>query len=367
MTQYISFFSSWLNSFRPTQVATKPSEWLRAAFGVSAGMFFSAWVCQQLFGSEVMLHFIGPLGASAFLLFAVSSGVMSQPWSILGSYLIATLVALLLVYWFGHTLTAACLAAGLSLILMCLLRCLHPPGAALVLCVVFAAPDTRTMGIWVLLPIMCNALCLLVCALLFNNLTRVRYPRRSEQVIDVHHTADVAPDQRVGFNSEDLEKALNDFGEFVDISREDLEQIIHSTENNALRRSMGAIRAEQIMSHDVQCVGPHTSLEHALLLLTHHHLKALPVLDEQRNLVGIISLIDLAAHVGPQPQMLVEQLMSYPVTCVHPRAHIVELIPLLSVQGLHCLPVLREGQLQGVITQTDLIAALQRDLLQHLS
>ena len=116
MTQYISFFSSWLNSFRPTQVATKPSEWLRAAFGVSAGMFFSAWVCQQLFGSEVMLHFIGPLGASAFLLFAVSSGVMSQPWSILGSYLIATLVALLLVYWFGHTLTAACLAAGFGVL-----------------------------------------------------------------------------------------------------------------------------------------------------------------------------------------------------------------------------------------------------------
>lgn len=365
MTQYISTFSRWLTTFRPLPVTTKPVEWLRAAFGVACGVLLSALVSQQLFGSEMALHFLGPLGASAFLLFAVSSGVMSQPWSILGSYLTATLTALLLVYWGGHTLLVACLAAGLALVLMCLLRCLHPPAAALALGVVLAPPQMTALEL--LLPIMTSAGCLLVCALLYNNLTRVRYPRWPEQLVDVHHTTDLAPDQRVGITSADLERALSDFGEFVDVTREDLEQIIRNTENNALRRSMGAIRAEQIMSHDVQCVNPQTSLEQALLLLTHHHLKALPVLDEQRRLVGIISLIDLAAQVGAQPQMPVEQLMSYPVTCVHPRAHIVELIPLLSVQGLHCLPVLREGQLQGVITQTDLIAALQRDLLQHLS
>lgn len=367
MTQYISFFSSWLNTFRPAPVGTKPAEWLRSAVGVILGVLLSTLACQQLFGSEVALHFLGPLGASAFLLFAVSSGAMAQPWSILGSYLIATLVALLMVHWWGHTLVVACLAIGVALILMCLLRCLHPPAAAVVLCVVFAAPGIIAMGSEVLLPIMLNALCLVGCALLYNNLTRVRYPRLPGLLVDVHHTADPAPDQRVGIISADLERALSDFGEFVDITREDLEQIIHSTENNALRRSMGAIRAEQIMSKDVQWVSPHTTLAQALRLLTHHHLKALPVIDERHGLVGIISLIDLVSHLGPQPQMHVEQLMSYPVTCVHPQAHIVELIPLLSVQGLHCLPVVRGGQLQGVITQTDLIAALQRDLLEHLN
>ncbi|NQD81414.1 CBS domain-containing protein, partial [Pseudomonas sp. CrR14] len=34
--------------------------------------------------------------------------------------------------------------------------------------------------------------------------------------------------------------------------------------------------------------------------------------------------------------------------------------------GLHCLPVLDSGALVGVITQTDLVAALHRDLLRHL-
>ncbi|MNG97349.1 CBS domain protein [compost metagenome] len=41
----------------------------------------------------------------------------------------------------------------------------------------------------------------------------------------------------------------------------------------------------------------------------------------------------------------------------------VALIPLLSEQGLHCLPVLDGQQLVGVITQTDLIAGLKRHLL----
>jgi CBS domain-containing membrane protein len=39
------------------------------------------------------------------------------------------------------------------------------------------------------------------------------------------------------------------------------------------------------------------------------------------------------------------------------------LLPLLCEQGLHCLPVLDADQLVGVITQTDLIAGLKRQLL----
>jgi len=38
-------------------------------------------------------------------------------------------------------------------------------------------------------------------------------------------------------------------------------------------------------------------------------------------------------------------------------------LPLLCEQGLHCLPVLDGDQLVGVITQTDLIAGLKRQLL----
>jgi CBS domain-containing membrane protein len=58
--------------------------------------------------------------------------------------------------------------------------------------------------------------------------------------------------------------------------------------------------------------------------------------------------------------------MSSPVITVDSDVHVVELIPLLSNQGLHCLPVLEQGRLVGMLTQTDLIAALQQHLLRRL-
>jgi CBS domain-containing membrane protein len=61
------------------------------------------------------------------------------------------------------------------------------------------------------------------------------------------------------------------------------------------------------------------------------------------------------------------EVMSSRVVAVDRHCHIVDLVPMLSSQGLHCLPVLEQGQLVGLITQTDLIAALHRDLLMHLN
>ncbi|MNG18856.1 CBS domain protein [compost metagenome] len=66
-------------------------------------------------------------------------------------------------------------------------------------------------------------------------------------------------------------------------------------------------------------------------------------------------------------QMRVEQIMSRPVITVRSDEPAVALIPLLSEQGLHCLPVLEGQQLVGVITQTDLIAGLKRHLLSAAS
>ncbi|HBM10689.1 MAG TPA: HPP family protein, partial [Pseudomonas sp.] len=60
-------------------------------------------------------------------------------------------------------------------------------------------------------------------------------------------------------------------------------------------------------------------------------------------------------------------IMSTPVVTVNPDTHMVDLVFLLSDKGLHCLPVVdAEQRLIGMITQTDLIAALYRNWLKHL-
>lgn len=228
-------------------------------------------------------------------------------------------------------------------------------------------------------PVMLNAGILLGCALFFNNLTLVRYPKAHiNPSAEINHTKDIPPFERVGFNSDDLDAALADIDEFVDVTREDLERIIRSTEKHALRRSMGDIQASHIMSKDVLSGRPETTIKDAVRILMHHHIKALPILSEEKHIVGIVSLTDIIKYpassrsngllgmVGFKKKTLLKDIMHTPVTCVTTTAHIVELIPLLSRQGLHCIPVLQNNMFVGVITQTDLIAALHRDLIVHL-
>ncbi|MHB9796497.1 HPP family protein [Pseudomonas sp. MT3] len=366
-------------TYLPDIPHTRPREWLRASCGASMGFLLIAVTCGVLFGSSVALHFAGPWAASAILLFAVSSGALAQPWSVIGSYLCASLVALLIGLWLPVGMPSAALALGLSLVLMYPLRCLHPPGGAVAFCMVFAAPLPGEPAWMAPLPAISGGLGLVLLAVIFNNLTRMPYPRRRTVIKDDHQTQDPTPGERVGIQAADLDLALDELGAFVDITRDDLELIVRSTERHALRRSMGDTRAHQIMSRDLVCAAPDTPISHALRLLVKHHLKALPILDEERRLVGIVSLIDLLApkrkggwlkgllgSVGLRRDRVLGEVMSRPVLHVDADAHAVELIPLLSDRGLHCLPVLERGELVGVITQTDLIAALQRDLLSHL-
>lgn len=231
----------WISRLLPAATNTRPGEWSRAAIGVSLGTLFSVWVCSLFFGLPVAMHLIGPLGASAILLFAVSSGALAQPWSIVGGYLCATLVSLGVVYFFGRSLDGACLAVGLALLCMCLLRCLHPPAGALALLVVLADPDSASLGWGVLAPVMLSALCMLLAALAYNNLTRVRYPKKTVTPSPLA-IAPLVPGHP-GITAEDLQKALQQMDAFIDVTPEDLEELIRASEQHARRRSVGEVFA----------------------------------------------------------------------------------------------------------------------------
>ena len=225
-----------IDRWLPAAVNTRPTEWSRAAVGMSLGTLFSVWLCGQVFGMQVAQHLVGPLGASAVLLFAVSSGALAQPWSILGGYLSAAVVSLLVAHVLGRTLGSACLAAGMALILMCWLRCLHPPAGALALLLVLADPATIALDWKALGPVMLSASTMLLSALAYNNLTRIRYPKRPAEPAPMMP----APDSQA-ITAADLKLALADMEAFYDVTPEDLEQLIHASELHAKRRSIGEV------------------------------------------------------------------------------------------------------------------------------
>jgi len=134
------------------------------------------------------------------------------------------------------------------------------------------------------------------------------------------------------------------------------------------------------MSRDVATVGVKTSLREALQHLREHHVKALPVIDLDRRVVGIVTQTDLLdkadwgmsaigsglggrlrSMTNPDRTLkgVVEDIMSAPVKAARPDMHIAQLVPMMADAGLHHLPVVDEdGRLAGIVTQSDVIAAL---------
>jgi CBS domain-containing membrane protein len=149
----------------------------------------------------------------------------------------------------------------------------------------------------------------------------------------------------------------------------------------AAERRLGEVRCRDIMSGNIISVEYGTPLQEAWRLLYTHKVKALPVVDRFRRVIGIITLVDflkaarLNTHVGlgkrlrdflkPSGELhgdkeeVVGQIMTKGVLLAREDMHIVALIELLSDKGMHHIPIIdAEKRLTGMVTQSDLIAGL---------
>jgi CBS domain-containing membrane protein len=264
------------------------------------------------------------------------------------------------------------------------LRCIHPPSGAVALTAVLGGPSVHAMGYgFVLSPVLLNSFLLLAMALFFNNATRRRYPhaQQSEHRNNVHQTHDLAPSARLGFTHDDLDAVLRRYNQVLDISRDDLEEILRQTEMEAYRRRFGETVCADIMSGDVVAVEFSTELAEAWRQMRAHRLQALPVVDRARRVIGIVTKTDFLQHAGThdyeklgdklrsllrrtphthsiKPEV-VGQIMSKSVKTAFVRLPIVQLVPLMADEGVHQIPVIDdERRLVGMVTQSDMVAAL---------
>jgi acetoin utilization protein AcuB len=76
---------------------------------------------------------------------------------------------------------------------------------------------------------------------------------------------------------------------------------------------------------------------------------------EGDRVVGVVTDRDLR---GTDPGARVDAIMSHPVVVVSPRTAMDKAARLLFDRRIGCLPVIEEGKLVGILTQTDAVAAL---------
>jgi CBS domain-containing membrane protein len=154
--------------------------YLRASIGALFGILITGYVTELALGMSMGLPLlIAPMGASAVLLFAASNSPLAQPWSIIGGNLVSALVGVFTWMWLKDPIAASGVAVAGSIGIMSLLGCLHPPSGAVALTAVLGGSAVHEMGYtFVLWPVGVNSVLLLGVALLFNNLTGLRYPPR---------------------------------------------------------------------------------------------------------------------------------------------------------------------------------------------
>lgn len=146
--------------------------------------------------------------------------------------------------------------------------------------------------------------------------------------------------------------------------------------------------ARDLMSTTVTTVSPNSTIAQAARLMLDNNASCLPVVDEQDDLVGILTHTDFGLHPKFRPLVeniysmfgastsvkhledlshkvgskLVKEVMSHPVTSVEADTPIEKIIEQMLNRGIHRMPVTEGKRVIGVITRHDflkLIAAPQ--------
>jgi len=113
--------------------------------------------------------------------------------------------------------------------------------------------------------------------------------------------------------------------------------------------------------------GPDMPVDEALNLMRREKVRRLPVIDQNRNLLGIVSEKDLL-YVSPSPattlsvfelhyllsKVKVGDVMTKKVITVAENTPLEEAARMMADNKIGGLPVLRDGHLVGIITETDI-------------
>ena len=120
-----------------------------------------------------------------------------------------------------------------------------------------------------------------------------------------------------------------------------------------------------IMSTDLVTIAPHDNLGTARTVMQQKRIHHLPVVREDGTLAGLLTLTDLLSATDsrlrededriPASEILVESVMTTDVATVNENAGLREAALFLEKHRFGCLPVVTNGVLRGIVTDTDFV------------
>ena len=201
---------------------------LIACVGAGFGVFAAAVAGFGVQNVWTALPFlIAPIGASAVLIFAVPASPLAQPWSVLGGNVIAASVGVAVLHLVPNLVAAVAIAVASAILLMSLMRCLHPPGGAAAITTILGGQAIIDAGYWFPVTIVAaNSAALVAAGWLFHKFSGHSYPHRTVPSVALP----------VGLLRADIDQAGKEAHETFDIDMADLESLLLQAERIAEQR-----------------------------------------------------------------------------------------------------------------------------------
>jgi CBS domain-containing protein len=143
------------------------------------------------------------------------------------------------------------------------------------------------------------------------------------------------------------------------------------------------MKVNEIMTADVLTIGPEAPLKDVARILVEREISGMPVCDIERHVLGVVSEADILFKERGRPSegsalvgwvlggsvmpdaakaaaRTVDEAMTAPAITIGPFRSVHEAARLMTEHGINRLPVVRDDELVGIVTRSDLVRAFVR-------
>ena len=148
------------------------------------------------------------------------------------------------------------------------------------------------------------------------------------------------------------------------------------------------LKAKEFMTHDVITIRPDATVEELARLLIDHRFSGVPVVDDNNNLIGIVTEHDLISQnkrlhiptiirlfdayimlgsgkmedeINKMAATTVDDICTKDVVTITEETTLEEVATIMSEKNIHLLPVLRNKAVVGIVGKVDIVGAMTGD------
>ena len=183
----------------------------------------------------------------------------------------------------------------------------------------------------------------------------------------------------IRISDDDIYEAMKDIPGYLDITPKDFKEVYQLACQHTLNRIASSIRASDIMTKQVVFVKPDLPLRKVAELMGKHGISGLPVVDDQKRVIGVISERDFLFKMGdsdmnnfmtvianclenkgclaiPIRAQKAADIMTTPAISVKENATVLEINNVFQEKQLNRVPVVDQKDfLQGIVTRADIL------------